>query len=92
MIYPPGFLQFVKAGGRKFIELCPKADDIWLHVNAIRAGYKIKQVTPIAMHFPFVPHSQEIGLSHSNIGDFGNDRYIEKVYRSSDIRLLANES
>jgi hypothetical protein len=45
-IYPPAFLKKLKAAGRGFEQLCPKADDVWLHVNAVRSGFKIKQIGP----------------------------------------------
>ena len=33
-IYPPALLREIKAAGTEFLELCPQADDIWLHVRA----------------------------------------------------------
>ncbi len=40
VIYPPGFLAALRAAGTAFEQCCPKADDIWLHANALRAGFK----------------------------------------------------
>jgi hypothetical protein len=38
-IYPPEFLRRLRTAGAAFLDLCPRADDLWLHVNALRAGF-----------------------------------------------------
>ena len=43
-IYPTRLLPKLKLAGPDFLQLCPKADDIWLHANALRAGFKIRQI------------------------------------------------
>jgi hypothetical protein len=44
VIYPPAFLMTLKRAGTAFETSCPKADDIWLHVQALRSGHKVLQI------------------------------------------------
>jgi hypothetical protein len=87
-IYPPGFLQALKAAGREFEQHCPKADDVWLHANAIRARFMIRQIRRHHLNFPLLPETQDVGLFRSN-SDLGqNDVQIKNTYTSADIGLL----
>lgn len=88
VIYPPFFLNQLKAAGSAFLELCPKSDDAWLHVQALRAGIPIRQVYDRPFRFPSIPGSQASGLFHSNVLLAQNDRQIGNTYRSSDLALL----
>lgn len=93
-IYPPSLLDKLKLAGPDFLKLCPKGDDVWLHVNAVRAGIKIRQVLSRPLRFPFVPGTQASGLYHSNVLLGRNDEQIRKTYTASDIAFLesaANE-
>jgi len=91
-LYPPKFLKKLKEAGRRFEQVCPKADDLWLHVNAIRAGYKIKQVHPWQMIYPLLPDTQDIGLLVSNVHGSHNDLQIQHTYTQSDVDMLRSES
>lgn len=90
-LYPPEFLNELKEAGRGFQKTCPKADDIWLHVNAIRAGYKIRQVLPWQMTYPVLPDTQDMGLAMSNVHSSQNDSQIQSTYTASDLNLLRSE-
>jgi hypothetical protein len=87
-IYPPSFLVRLQAAGTEFKRLCPRADDVWLHVNAIRAGFKIKQIVQTSPKFPLLPGTQEecLYLSNADLGE--NDVQIKNTYKPSDIALL----
>jgi hypothetical protein len=89
-IYPPGFLRALKAAGRGFEQQCPKADDVWLHANAIRAGFMISQIRRRPLELPFVPETQDIGLYHSNVGLGQNDIQIKNTYTSDDVDTLVS--
>jgi hypothetical protein len=91
VIYPPDFLQLLKAAGSSFIEHCPKADDVWLHAMAVRGGFRIRQIFQLPRHFYNVPGTQDIGLVHSNSFAAGNDRQIASTYRSEDVDLMRSE-
>jgi hypothetical protein len=91
VLYPPEFLGLLKAKGKAFQQVCPKADDLWLHVNAIRAGYRIKQVHPWQMTYPMLPDTQEMGLNVSNVHAAQNDAQIQSTYTSDDLELIRSE-
>ncbi len=84
-IYQPEFLRVLKAAGNGFERLCPKADDVWLHVNAIRARFMIRQMQNYPVNFPILPETQDVGLSLANVGLGQNDVQIKNIYRQSDI-------
>jgi hypothetical protein len=93
-IYPPEFLKVLKSAGASFRECCPKGDDLWLHVQALRSGFRVRQVFPNLPYFAFqgVPGTQETALSFENVtyGD-GNDQQIRQTYTEADIRALQRE-
>lgn len=66
----------------------PKADDVWLHWVALRAGIPIRQVRPVPHHFPFIPGTQEVGLVNENVAEGANDRWISQVYDETDAATL----
>jgi hypothetical protein len=92
VIYPPLFQQELKKQGTAFLTCCPKGDDIWLHVQALRAGYKVRQVSKKSFRLLEIPRTQEIALQDCNVTRGGNDRQIANTYRASDIdRLREND-
>ena len=94
VIYPPQLLMALKRAGTAFQACCPMADDLWLHVQAIRAGFKVRQIFPKLPYFSFqgVPGSQQSALSYENVtyGD-GNDRQVRATYTEADVRLLQSD-
>ena len=90
-IYPPLFLLALKRAGTDFETCCPKGDDLWLHVQALRAGFKVRQILPQLPYFAFqaIPGTERSSLSHENVtyGD-GNDCQIRATYTESDIQVL----
>jgi hypothetical protein len=90
VIYPPALLTLLKQSGSYFENCCPKADDIWLHVQALRGGFKVRQIHSTGACFRGIPNSQTIGLYKENLAG-GNDRQIKATYTADDIRLLLNE-
>jgi hypothetical protein len=91
VIYPPSFLTRLKLAGSAFEKCCPKGDDLWLHVLAIRNGFKVRQILPRLPYFSFhlIPGTAQTALSRENVthGD-GNDRQIAATYSQADIQLL----
>jgi hypothetical protein len=94
VIYPSSFLIMLKQAGRAFETCCPKGDDLWLHVQALRSGYKIRQILPRLPYFSFqgIPGANQTALSYENVtyGD-GNDRQIAATYKEADVQLLQSE-
>jgi hypothetical protein len=87
VIYPPAFLMSLKNAGDGFVDCCPKNDDLWLHVQAIRAGYKIRQIRPRGLLPLSIPGAESIGLWKTNIFG-GNDRQIANTYTVEDIQRI----
>jgi hypothetical protein len=87
VIYPPGFLTWLKDAGDGFETCCLKADDLWLHAQAVRAGYKVRQIHSRALLPLPIPGAERCGLWRSNIFG-GNDQQIESTYSALDIQRL----
>jgi len=88
--YPTTMLEALSEHGDEFAHRSPKADDIWLHWVALRAGIGVRQVSPRAVHFPYLPGTQEETLVSGNIGLGANDRYVAGLYEPGDVAALAN--
>jgi O-antigen/teichoic acid export membrane protein len=87
VIYPIKVLEAFKEAGTGFQSCCPKADDLWLHVQTIRAGFKIRQIRHRARRFALIPGTQEMGLWHENYRT-GNDLQASATYTETDIRVM----
>jgi hypothetical protein len=87
VIYPPAFLRTLKNAGEGFVDLCPMGDDLWLHAQAVRAGYKIRQIRPQPLVPLAIPGTESAGLWKANIRG-GNDRQIATTYIVEDIHKL----
>lgn len=93
VIYPVALLGDLKSAGTAFESCCPKADDLWLHVQAIRAGCYIRQIQPKPIHFPLIPGTQETSLYAENCAfDDGNDRQLAVTYEARDLELFADSA
>lgn len=87
--YPVAMLEELARHGEDFLERCAKADDIWLHWVELRAGVGVRQVSPRARHFPYIPGTQEGTLVSGNVGAGANDRYVAGLYEAEDVARLA---
>ncbi len=88
VIYPPALQRQLKAAGLDFVGLCPKADDVWLHLQALRGGFQVRQLKPWEQSFPTLPGTQGTGLIQGNVHGSQNDVQIRRTYSSADIALL----
>ncbi|MGW9402469.1 hypothetical protein ACWGQ2_00700 [Arthrobacter sp. NPDC055585] len=88
VLYPPGFIQKLAEAGAGFRELSPTADDIWLHWQALRNHFAVRQVTGTPRHFPVVPGSQAVSLQSSNVMQGRNNEWIRRLYREEDVRAM----
>lgn len=87
VIFPPPLLEVLKRAGDGFQHCCPRADDIWLHAQALRAGFKVRQIRPAPRRFAAIPGTQEYGLWIGNNAE-GNDQAISATYTKEDIARL----
>lgn len=88
VLYPPAMIKQIAAAGLYFMDTCPAADDIWLHVLALRAGRRIRQLTPRPQHFPLIPDTQATGLAQANFVGKRNDLQAAATYGQEDIERL----
>ena len=91
-IYPPEFQRVLKDSGTAFLECCPHADDLWLHVQALRHGYRVGQVNARPAAYGEMPGTQVNALYRSNVGpEDGNDQQIRATYTEADVAILRGE-
>lgn len=90
VLYPSSYISYVVEQGDQFQQLTPRADDVWLHVCALRSGHPIRQVYAHPRNFAVVPSTQGGALVIGNTLMGGNDEQIARVYTPEDIaRLVA---
>jgi hypothetical protein len=92
VIYPPALLAALKSAGTGFLACCPKADDLWLHVQAVRAGFRIRQISAKPKEFLQIPGSQQQALWQDNCAGAGNDGQIQATYGRSEVALFEQET
>jgi hypothetical protein len=88
-VYPPAMQRSLAALGDAFLQRCPRADDVWLNVIALRLGVKVKQVSARSLHFPLVHRSQQQALQQHNVQAGGNDAQLLATYDAADLAKLA---
>lgn len=87
--YPLGMLRALQDRGTAFVRYAPRADDIWLHWVALRAGIRVRQLSATPRNFPYIPGTQTKTLVQENVDRGGNDRLVAGLYEASDIAALA---
>jgi hypothetical protein len=88
VLYPVSLQQVLKQAGRAFRDCCPQCDDLWLHVIAVRAGFRIRQISAEPAHYPSIPDSQACALHLTNLGEGQNDVQALATYSIDDLHML----
>ncbi len=88
VLYPVSMQEALRSAGDDFKTRCPRADDIWLNLIALRAGVAVRQITPIRRSFYEVPGSRAHGLARCNVRGGENDRQIAATYAADDLARL----
>ncbi len=88
VIYPPQMQRALKSQAAAFLESCPNADDVWLHLWALRTGHKIRQISKKRFRLRYIPGTQGGGLCQKNVLQGENDAQVKATYRPSDIERL----
>jgi hypothetical protein len=88
VIYPPGYLNYLKRQGDAFRQCCPHADDIWLTIVALRGGFKVAQLENRRRYFATIPHSQKKRLYDLNVIMGGNQIQLMKTLSEVDLSAL----
>jgi hypothetical protein len=79
VIYPVAFLRLLERAGKEFRDKCPKSDDTWLNFVAAKSGFRVRQITADAQHFPMIPGTQDLALWTQNQAG-GNRRQLLATY------------
>jgi hypothetical protein len=88
VIYPLQLQRALKSHGATFLESCPNADDVWLHLWALRTGFKVRQISKKRFRHRYIPGTQGDGLCQRNVVQGENDLQIKKTYQPFDIQQL----
>ncbi len=92
VIYPPAFLRALRSAGDRFANCCPQADDLWLHVMALRQGFRVRQLLRQAREFTGIPRSSRSALQRTNIDCGKNDTQAARTYTAGDLAVLMDEA
>lgn len=88
VLYPAFYLDILKKEGRGYLNKCPRADDVWLHAQAVNNNIKIRQVFKRQKMFSMLPDTQDSALVNTNVGNNGNDLQIQRTYSQESIKKL----
>lgn len=88
VLYPASFISYVVSQGLAFQQISPRADDVWLHLCALRSGHQVRQVSKRSRNFAVIPSTQTTALSFRNTMFGGNDAQIAEAYTDADVEKL----
>lgn len=87
-VFPTVVLEQLRERGREFLEVTPRADDIWLNLHTLRCGVGVAQVRPVPMPILTVPLTQRTKLSQDNVAGDLNDQYLRMTFTADDLLRL----
>jgi hypothetical protein len=88
VLFPLPVLEALKRSGRGFLGCCPKADDIWLNLHAVRTQIPVAQVQAQSLRFMGPLLTQRRGLFQQNMFSGGNDRALAATFTEADMQVL----
>lgn len=89
--YPHAFLERLRetADQDVFMGVTPRADDVWLHLQALRASFPAVWTGAFPdSAYVAVRGTRTAGLLASNVGGGGNDEQIARAYGPADLALF----
>jgi hypothetical protein len=90
VLFPPPMQDALRRAGDGFRACCPRADDIWLHAVAMRAGIAVCQTRVFSPLLFEVPGTRAHGLARGNVQGGGNDAQLLATYTAEErARLFA---
>lgn len=89
VLYPSSAIDALANRGTSFLELCPKADDIWLNHTAHMNNLRIRLINERSKDFLPTEANQKIGLKHDNVTGSGNDTQLLLTYSFEDQAKLS---
>lgn len=88
VIYPSELLGELQRRGDDFRQVCPRADDIWLHFVAVSSGVEVRQLRARGRHYAVIVPAQVDKLQNENVAAQGNDRQIAATYSPSAVQTI----
>jgi hypothetical protein len=88
VLYPPSFLSVLRQAGDGFLSVCPKADDLWLKAQALRAGVPVRQVSKQSAAYLPILRTSRNNLMIANVGSLQNDAQIIRTFTEKDVALV----
>ncbi|MBD5786533.1 hypothetical protein IF650_10095 [Cellulosimicrobium terreum] len=76
ILFPPAMVTALREAGTGFLDVAPRADDVWVHAVAVRSGIRAAQVGPVPRDFPQVLRRVPGSLYAENVVGDGNDRQL----------------
>jgi hypothetical protein len=92
VIYPPEFLAALRLEGERFLDLAPRADDIWVHAVSVRHGFRTRQAGERQAEYIAIPGTQKGTLYRENVVDGGNDVQIRATYGFGEVKRLLQDA
>lgn len=86
VLYPPGSLNPMATNEKVFLELCPKADDLWFKAMAILNNTPVKKLENSIALLPIM-FTQKVSLKKQNIGKDMNVEQWKKLVKHFNIKL-----
>ncbi|BBY80086.1 hypothetical protein MPUL_12440 [Mycolicibacterium pulveris] len=80
--YPSSLLSALRARGDSFMDICPRADDFWLHFAALATGLTIRQVANFPADWWPQLRLAGTGLWPENLKEGGNDAIAAQTARA----------
>lgn len=90
VLYPPAVVDGLREAGTDFLEVAPRADDIWLHKQALTLGSRVILTGEYAEDdfLGIRGIGGQTSLWSLNVVEGGNDAQIAATYGSADLRVL----
>lgn len=85
VLYAPGHLHREVLNEQAFLELCPKADDVWLKVMSIMNDVKCKKTSADSLQIMEICIPNNRTLSSENVEQNRNDFQIQAIRRMYNI-------
>jgi hypothetical protein len=87
-VFPSRMMRRMREAGDDFLRTCPRADDIWINVMALRSQTPTV-VVPTTASALGIPGVQQKGNLHEGNVHGGNDEQIRATYTAEDIASLS---
>lgn len=88
VLFPPQLIRELADRGEEFMDLCPRADDIWINVSASRLGIPGVVLSSDGLDCIAYPRLQRHGLYLSNVNDGGNDLQLAATLTDMDMKRI----